>query len=239
MPGWGFRSPSQCCESLHLGVHAQYLNLQLAVLSVIAWNTLRRLFCLSLDLLQPRVRNRGLQRPLVLRKRKFQDTNIGAEWKIHLRRKEMKPIQPSPEAAVSLHLWLEYPTTCCEMGDNPVYSLMVQEVKNLHTTQQMQEINSCMGKIPWRRKQQLIPWIEENIPWKNPMDRGAWHATVHRVTARHDWACTLAWWGVTLQASLTPLMILVYQQRGKGAPPTFTFSNISFECPPPGFFQLC
>ena len=98
----------------------------------------------------------------------------------------MKPIQPSPEAAVSLHLWLEYPTTCCEMGDNPVYSLMVQEVKNLHTTQQMQEINSCMGKIPWRRKQQLIPWIEENIPWKNPMDRGAWHTTVHRVTARHD-----------------------------------------------------
>ena len=80
----------------------------------------------------------------------------------------MKPIQPSPEAAVSLHLWLDCSTTCCEIGDNPGFSLMVQRVKNLRTRQQMQEINPYVGKIPWRRKQQLIPWIEESIPWKTP-----------------------------------------------------------------------
>ena len=32
-----------------------------------------------------------------------------------------------------------------------------------------------VGKSPWRRA-----W--QPTPWKNPMDRGAWWATVHRVT---------------------------------------------------------
>ena len=35
-----------------------------------------------------------------------------------------------------------------------------------------------VGKIPWRRKWQPTPVF---LPG-NPMDRGAWQATVHRVT---------------------------------------------------------
>ena len=76
-------------QSLRAGVDAQYLNLQPAGLRAIPWHTLRRLFCLSLDLLQPRVWNRGLQRPLLLRKKNLQDSNTGAEWKIHLRSRKM------------------------------------------------------------------------------------------------------------------------------------------------------
>ena len=39
--------------------------------------------------------------------------------------------------------------------------------------------DSCISKIPWRRKWQLtaVFWME------NPMDRRAWQAIVHRVTA--------------------------------------------------------
>ena len=36
--------------------------------------------------------------------------------------------------------------------------------------------NHWVRKIPWRKKWQLTAWTE------NPMDRGAWWATVHRVT---------------------------------------------------------
>ena len=35
-----------------------------------------------------------------------------------------------------------------------------------------------VDKIPWRRKWQPTPVFS----WKNPMDRGAWWATVHRVS---------------------------------------------------------
>ena len=38
--------------------------------------------------------------------------------------------------------------------------------------------NPCVGKIPWRKKWQPIPYS----CLKNPIDRGAWQATVHRVT---------------------------------------------------------
>ena len=47
-----------------------------------------------------------------------------------------------------------------------------------------------VGKIPWRRKWQSTPVF---LPG-NPMDRGAWWATVHGVakgwTLLSDWACT-------------------------------------------------
>ena len=40
-------------------------------------------------------------------------------------------------------------------------------------------------KKPWRRKWQPTPWDS----MENPMDRGAWQATVHGVTrVRHDLA---------------------------------------------------
>ena len=38
------------------------------------------------------------------------------------------------------------------------------------------ELDPWVGKISWRRKWQLIPVC---LPGKNPMDRGAWQATVH------------------------------------------------------------
>ena len=38
--------------------------------------------------------------------------------------------------------------------------------------------NPWVNKIPWRRKWQPIPGF---LAWGNPMDRGAWLATVHGV----------------------------------------------------------
>ena len=78
-------------------------------------------------------------------------------------------------------------------------------VKNPHVTQKMQEtlgFSPWVGKIPWKRAWQSIPvFMPEESPWtwteepgglqsnplkysclKNPMDRGAWQATVHRVS---------------------------------------------------------
>ena len=43
-----------------------------------------------------------------------------------------------------------------------------------------------IGKIPWRRKWHLPQYS----CLENPMDRGAWRATVHEFTVRCDWACT-------------------------------------------------
>ena len=40
------------------------------------------------------------------------------------------------------------------------------------------EFNPWVGKIPWRRDWQPTPVF---LP-ENPMDRGAWRATVHGVT---------------------------------------------------------
>ena len=44
-------------------------------------------------------------------------------------------------------------------------------------------------KIPWRRKWQPTPVFSA---WKNPIDRGAWWATVHSLypRGRHNWALT-------------------------------------------------
>ena len=44
--------------------------------------------------------------------------------------------------------------------------------------------DSWVRKIPWKRKWQPTPIF---LPGK-PMDRGAWWATVHGVSKRHDWA---------------------------------------------------
>ena len=45
--------------------------------------------------------------------------------------------------------------------------------------------DSWVERIPWRRKWQPTPvFLAENS-----MDRGAWQATIHGVTVRHDWAC--------------------------------------------------
>ena len=61
---------------------------------------------------------------------------------------------------------------------------MAQWVKNPLAMQEMQEIQGLgfdprVGKIPWRKKWQPLQYS----CLKNPMDRGAWWATV-----RHDWA---------------------------------------------------
>ena len=43
-----------------------------------------------------------------------------------------------------------------------------------------------VGKIPWRREWLLTP---QDSCWENPMDRGAWRATVHGITrVGHDLA---------------------------------------------------
>ena len=44
--------------------------------------------------------------------------------------------------------------------------------------------DSCVGKIPWRRKWQPTPVI---LAWENSMDRGAWQATVHGITKSWTW----------------------------------------------------
>ena len=38
------------------------------------------------------------------------------------------------------------------------------------------EFSPWVGKIPWRRK-----WQPTSLTWKNPMDRGAWWATIYVV----------------------------------------------------------
>ena len=67
--------------------------------------------------------------------------------------------------------------------------------------------DSWVQKIPWRRAWQhpvQYSYLE------NPMDRGAWKATIHRVTKSWSWlsgwACMLAWissaWGGSVQGTL-------------------------------------
>ena len=71
-------------------------------------------------------------------------------------------------------------------------SQVAQWSKNPPGTQEIQEtsVRSLGRKIPWRREWQPTPGI---LAPGNPMDRGAWWATVHRVTktqtlqkVRHD-----------------------------------------------------
>ena len=54
-------------------------------------------------------------------------------------------------------------------------------VENLPTMQQMQEtqVLSLGWKAPLEKEMTTHSSI---LAWKNPMDRGAWQATVHRVT---------------------------------------------------------
>ena len=42
----------------------------------------------------------------------------------------------------------------------------------------------CVGKIPWRRTWQPTPVLSGFSYLENPMDRGAWPATVHGVSKR-------------------------------------------------------
>ena len=59
--------------------------------------------------------------------------------------------------------------------------------------------DSCVGKIPWRRKWQPTPVF---LP-EDPVDRGAWWFTVHGVaksqTQLSNWACT----GMQVLSSMT------------------------------------
>ena len=45
------------------------------------------------------------------------------------------------------------------------------------------EFNPWIGTIPWRKKWQLLQYSH----LKNPMDTGAWQATVHEVTKSQTW----------------------------------------------------
>ena len=56
---------------------------------------------------------------------------------------------------------------------------MVIMVKNLpaNAEDKRHGFNLWVGKIPWRRAWQPTP----EYCLENPMDRGAWRATVHRV----------------------------------------------------------
>ena len=62
---------------------------------------------------------------------------------------------------------------CC-ITKHPRVSLVVQVVKNLPAMKETR-FDPWVRKIPWKREWQ--PTCLEN-----PMDRGAWRATVHRVT---------------------------------------------------------
>ena len=67
-------------------------------------------------------------------------------------------------------------------------SPMTQWVKNPPAMQEKQEIqvDPWVGKIPWRKKWQPTP---VSLP-ENPMDRGAWWATVQRVAESRTWLST-------------------------------------------------
>ena len=59
------------------------------------------------------------------------------------------------------------------------------------------KFDPCIGKIPWRRKWQPIL----NYCLKNPLDRGAWQATVRGVTRSQTWLSTHSYHHHTLQTS--------------------------------------
>ena len=67
-------------------------------------------------------------------------------------------------------------------------SQVVPVVKNLPATARDSRDQSSLpgvGKIPWRRKWQPLQYSCLGNP--NPMDRGAWQATVHRLTRSRTW----------------------------------------------------
>ena len=66
-------------------------------------------------------------------------------------------------------------------------SLVVQSVKYLPTVQETR-VSSLVRQIPWRREGHPLQYSCLG----NPMDRGAWQATVHGVArVGHDWATKL------------------------------------------------
>ena len=58
-------------------------------------------------------------------------------------------------------------------------SLISQQGKNPAANARRHRFDPWVGKIPWRRGTVTHSGI---LAWENPMDRGAWWATVHRVT---------------------------------------------------------
>ena len=62
--------------------------------------------------------------------------------------------------------------------------LVAQMVKN-SLAMQKAWVRSMSQKIPWRREGQPIPVFLPSD--KNPMDRGVWRATDHRVTKSQTW----------------------------------------------------
>ena len=64
-------------------------------------------------------------------------------------------------------------------------SLVAQEVKNLPAIQETQ-VQSLGREDPLEKGMTTHSSV---LAWKNPIDRGAWRATVHGVTkSRHNWA---------------------------------------------------
>ena len=59
-------------------------------------------------------------------------------------------------------------------------------VKNFPANARRHGFDPWVGKIPWRRKWQSTSAIPENSGLGNPMDRGAWWATVHGVMKESD-----------------------------------------------------
>ena len=59
---------------------------------------------------------------------------------------------------------------------------MAQSVKNLPAMQETQ-VQSLGREVPLEKE---ITMHSSILAWKNPMDRGAWKATVHRIAVGHD-----------------------------------------------------
>ena len=68
---------------------------------------------------------------------------------------------------------------CCRNSktDKQVYSSGFQGVR-MCLQSRRPRFNPWVGKIPWRREGNPLQYSS----LENPMDRGAWRATVHRVT---------------------------------------------------------
>ena len=82
----------------------------------------------------------------------------------------------------------------------PIFGHLIWRANSLEKT-------LMLGKIEGRKRRewQRMRWLD-SIPdsmdinlsklqyscLRNPMDRGAWWATVHGLTVRHDWVCTHA-----------------------------------------------
>ena len=72
----------------------------------------------------------------------------------------------------------EHVTTEHYMLPNDAHaSLVAQTVKNMPAMQETPEVDPWLGKIPWRGNGYPLQYC----CLENPMDRGAWWATVHGV----------------------------------------------------------